>query len=324
MQSLSFENVVDFGSGVYLVDAQYVRRGLAAIYLVVDDGEAAVIETGTRYSTSIVLTALDHLGLHPDAVRYVIPTHVHLDHAGGAGTMMAAFSAAQLIVHPSGAPHMIDPSRLWAAAVNVYGGEVANSLYGGLDAVPESRVVSAIDGLTMQLGKRRLSVIDTPGHAYHHICVLEPESNGVFTGDVFGLSYRELDVEALPTAVISTTPTQFDPAAMRASIFRILDLEPKAVYLTHFSKVSEVTTIGRQLIGQLDAYLDIELRNRHVSADKKAGLFESELRDYYEAWRTQAGWRHGKEDVQHLLDIDIRLNAQGLAYWSNKMIAQGK
>ena len=164
---------ISYESGIFLIDSHYVRSGLAAIYLLVESGRAALLETGCNASLPFVLAALEQQNIAPENVDYVIPTHVHLDHAGGAGGMMRAFPNAQLVVHPRGARHMIDPSKLIAGTIAVYGAEATERLYGEILSIDAARIIEAPDGLTVNLAGRRLLCLDVPGHSRHHIAVID-------------------------------------------------------------------------------------------------------------------------------------------------------
>ncbi|MEM1412828.1 MAG: MBL fold metallo-hydrolase, partial [Pseudomonadota bacterium] len=188
----------EYEGGVVAVDTGYHRTALAACYLVETEGGVAVVETGTNDTVPRVLRALEQRGHTPEDVRYVIVTHVHLDHAGGAGSLMAACPNATFLVHPRGARHMIDPSKLEASVRQVYGDEIFDRDYGTLVPIPEERTRIVQDGETIALGDRPLTFIDTPGHARHHFCVWDEATRGWFTGDTFGLSYRELDTRQGP------------------------------------------------------------------------------------------------------------------------------
>ena len=148
---------------------------------------------GSNASVERILKVIESRGRSPDEVSHVIVTHVHLDHAGGAGELMARLPNAQFVVHPYGARHMIDPSRLEASARDVYGDEEFDAMYGTLTPIPAERVITMEDGDSLLVGRRPLSFMDSPGHARHHFCVWDEQSSGWFTGDTFGLSYRELD-----------------------------------------------------------------------------------------------------------------------------------
>ena len=219
------------GAGVYSVDAHYLRPGLAASHLIVEDGAAAFVDTGTNYSVPFLLSALEALGLQPEHVEYVLLTHIHLDHAGGAGLLMRSLPNARCVVHPRGSRHMADPSKLMAGTRAVYGEERTERLYGEIRPIDESRLLVPEDGTEITLGSRPLEVFYTEGHARHHYCIHDPESGGVFTGDSFGVSYRALDTAAGAFVFPSTTPVHFDPEAAHAAIETILSRGPGHAYL---------------------------------------------------------------------------------------------
>jgi glyoxylase-like metal-dependent hydrolase (beta-lactamase superfamily II) len=300
---------VDFGEGIYLVDADYLRPGLAAIHLIVEEGRVALVDTGTSLSLPGVTEALGHLGLTAHSVDYVILTHVHLDHAGGAGAMMRAFPNAKLVVHPRGARHMIDPAKLIEGAAAVYGQDYIDRVYPDILPVEASRVIEAPEGTEIALAGRKLTCIDAPGHAYHHIAIIDGKSGGIFTGDVFGLSYRELDVEGRQFVFPTTTPTQFDHEAMRKTVERIVILDPPAVYQTHYGKFTDVFTGAADLLRRLDHIVGLALK----SQDLKAAMTEyliAEARDH--------GCRLSDEALIAIWAMDLELNSQGLAYWLEK------
>ncbi|HPU54094.1 MAG TPA: MBL fold metallo-hydrolase, partial [Burkholderiaceae bacterium] len=182
-----------YAHGIHAIDAGYVRPMLAAIHLVIEDGQAALIDSGVNASVPAVLAALAELGLPAAAVKWVMLTHVHLDHAGGAGLLLEHLPEARLTVHPRGAPHMRDPARLVAGTIAVYGEQATRALYGDIRAIDPERILETPDGTRLTLGAREFEFIDTPGHARHHVCIVDHGSQSVFTGDTFGLSYRELD-----------------------------------------------------------------------------------------------------------------------------------
>lgn len=295
---------VDYGNGIYLVDADYLRPGLAAIHLVVENHHAAVIDTGTSLSVPGVVAALKHLGLSRAAVDYVILTHVHLDHAGGAGAMMREFPEASLVVHPRGARHMIDPSKLIEGAAAVYGQDYIDRVYPDILPVEASRVIEAPEGKDLFLAGRRLTCLDAPGHAYHHIVLLDDESGGIFTGDVFGLSYRELDVAGRQFIFPTTTPTQFDLEAMHRTVNRIVSFRPPAIYQTHYGKFADVAGGAKDLLRRLD----------HI-----VGLTgEAAMMDYLIAEARAHGCRLSDDELAGIWGMDIELNNQGLTYWREK------
>ena len=206
-------DVIDYEFGISAIDSGYQRPRLDAIHLIVEGGRAAVVDTGVNSSVPRVLEALRAKGIAPGHVDYVILTHIHLDHAGGAGLLMSHLPNAMLTVHPYGARHMIDPAKLIASSLAVYGAQAMENLYGHIMPVPRERVMETPHGSSIRLNGRDIAFYDTPGHARHHVCALDAKSGHVFAGDTFGLSYRELDCDGRQFIMPTSSPTQFDPAA---------------------------------------------------------------------------------------------------------------
>ncbi|CAH1747176.1 MBL fold metallo-hydrolase [Thauera humireducens] len=300
--------------GIQALESGYGRPLLAAIHIVVEEGRAAIVDTGSNDSVPRVLTALASLGIPPENVDWVMLTHIHLDHAGGAGSLMCALPNAKLLVHPRGVRHMVDPSKLWEGTSAVYGAERAYQLYGRLVPVPAERIVPATDGLELRLADRRFRVFDTPGHARHHICIWDNTARAFFTGDTFGLSYRELDVDGRAFVVPTTTPTQFEPQAMHDSIDRMMAMQPQAMYLTHYSRVTDVPRLAADLHRLIDAMVAVAQAARGDGVARHveilAGL-EQVMRE--EADRQK--WALDEEQTLELLRMDLELNAQGLGVW---------
>lgn len=307
--------MIDYGNGIHAFDAGYVRHMLAAIHLVVDGGRAAFVDTGSNSSLPHALAALEAVGLTAEAVDYVILTHIHLDHAGGAGAMMRAFPHARLVVHPRGARHMIDPTKLMAATEEVYGRDTARALYGELLPIAAARVIEADDGMAIALGGRQLACYDSPGHAKHHLFIHDQTANGIFTGDTFGISYRELDVAGRPFLFPSMTPVQFDPVAMRASVGRMLDLEPEAVYLTHYSRLAPPRPLAEEMLRRMD---ECDRLARRAAAE--GGDMVAAIRTAITSYLLDEARRHGtslsEAEILALWRLDLDLNAQGLAVWA--------
>jgi glyoxylase-like metal-dependent hydrolase (beta-lactamase superfamily II) len=305
----------DLPERICCIDTLYQRPGLAACYLIESAGEAAIIDTGTAPRAPELLALLAHKGIAPNQVRYVIPTHVHLDHAGAAGQLMQRLPAAQLVVHPRGARHLIDPSKLIAGATAVYGEAKFKALYGELLPVPAQRVLEAEDGLILELGQRRLHCLDTPGHARHHICLYDEQSRGIFTGDTFGLSYREFDTSRGSFILPTTTPVQFDPEAWHGSLDRLLALEPDHLYLTHFGRVTDPHRLAAELHRGLDDFVAIAIGS---GADADVRELQAGLRDWALVKLADHGCRLSTPRILQLLEMDLELNAQGLAIWLSR------
>jgi glyoxylase-like metal-dependent hydrolase (beta-lactamase superfamily II) len=309
-----FVQVLDHG--IQAIDTGFHRPAFDAAYLMIEDGRAAFIDTGTNDSVPRLLEALSAAGLATSAVDYVIPTHVHLDHAGGVGLLMQHLPRAQVVVHPRGAPHMINPRVLIDGARAVYGDEEFDRSYGKVVGVPGERVLDSADGMVLSLGGRPLTFIDTPGHARHHHCIWDERSRGFFTGDTFGLSYREFDTPQGAWLLPTTTPVQFDPAALRQSVQRMLAFNPECMYLTHFGAVTQVQRLGAQFLQQLDQIVALGESVRHHPgrhAELKRGLL-----DICVAGAQGNGCAMDRAQVEALLALDIELNAQGMAVWLDR------
>lgn len=305
---------IDYAHGISAIDSGYGRPMLDAVHLVIEDGRAAVVDTGCNDSVPRILAALAARGIAPGQVDWVLLTHVHLDHAGGAGLLMTRLPAARLAVHPRGARHMIDPSRLMEGTIAVYGEARARELYGEILPVPAQRVVEVPDGSVLQLGRRGFQVLDTPGHARHHVCYRDERSGHVFTGDTFGLSYRELDDDGRCAIFPTTTPVQFDPPALHASIDRILALRPEALYLTHFGQVRDVPRLGADLHRLIDAHAALGRQLRDAGARRNRLLREG-LRTLLLDEARRQGWKLPQERILALFAGDIALNADGIESW---------
>lgn len=310
----------DLGDGLYAIDTGFQRPLFDAAYLIVENGHAAFIDTGTNHAVPRLLGALEYLGLRPEQVDWVIPTHVHLDHAGGVGLLMQSLPQARVAVHPRGARHMIDPTALYQGALAVYGEEEMQRSYGTLVGVDAARVLSTSDGLQLELAGRPLLIADTPGHARHHHCIWDERSRSWFTGDTFGLSYREFDTAQGPWIIPTSTPVQFDPEALRTSIERMLRQQPLHMQLTHYGRVSDLPRLSEMLLEHLDATVAIGLAQRDAP-DRHASIKQDLALLYRRSLRAH-GCLLAEACIADLLAMDVELNAQGLGIWLDRDLAQ--
>jgi glyoxylase-like metal-dependent hydrolase (beta-lactamase superfamily II) len=308
--------VEPLGYGVHAIDTGFQRPRFDAAYLLVHEGRAAFIDSGPQLALPRLLHALDALGLARDAVDWVIPTHVHLDHAGGAGLLMRELPGARMLVHPRGARHMIDPSALYEGALGVYGQAEMDRSYGTPVGVDPARVDTSSDGMTLLLAGRPLLLLDTPGHARHHHCIWDEASRGWFTGDTFGLSYREFDTAAGPWMLPTSTPVQFEPAVLKRSIQRLLSYEPDCMYLTHFGRVGSVPRLAALLLEQLDRMVALGEQLR-TAPERHQALKRGLLAIYLEGLAAH-GCGLSVASITELLLVDVELNAQGMALWLDR------
>lgn len=320
MAAVTPPGIFDYGHGICAVDSVYDRRLQTAIHLLVEKGRAAVIDTGTAHAVPQVMAALAARGVAPEQVDYVILTHVHLDHAGAAGQLMARFPNARLTVHPRGARHMIDPGRLLAATVAIYGERETKRIYGEILPVPSARILETPEGAALRLAGRELLFLDAPGHARHHVVVRDSATGHIFAGDTFGLSYRELDRDGRQFSFPTTSPSQFDPAALHRSIDRMLSYRPAALYVAHFGRLTAPAALAADLHRLIDAHAELGERHRRAGAERKRLLTEG-VSALVLAERERQGWRLPREKVLEVFALDIELNAQGLEAWLD---AEGK
>jgi glyoxylase-like metal-dependent hydrolase (beta-lactamase superfamily II) len=308
--------LTEFRAGITAIDADYVRPRLAASHLIVDGGRAAFVDTGTTHSLPNLLGALEAKGVAREQVDWVLTTHVHLDHAGGAGALMRELPNARCAIHPRGARHLIEPSKLVAGSIAVYGEERYHAMYGELVPVDGSRVFVADDGAKIRLGTRELELIHTPGHALHHYCIVDHAHELIFSGDTFGISYRDFDVEGREFIFPTTTPVHFDPEALCRSVDRLMSYAPRSIFLTHYAEVRDLGRLARELKERVLAYADLGLRYRdaHDRADKlRHGMFAMMA-----AWLDAHGFPKDDAKRHWLLDDDIELNCQGIEVWLDR------
>lgn len=307
-------DVIDYESGISAIDAGYQRPRLAAIHLIVEGGRAAIVDTGVNSSVPRVLAALRGKGIAPAQVDFVILTHIHLDHAGGAGLLLSHLPQAMLTVHPRGARHMTDPARLIASTLDVYGADALERTYGRIVPVPPARVIETPHGSSIDLNGRAIVFYDTPGHARHHVCALDTKSGHVFAGDTFGLSYRELDCDGRQFIFPTSSPTQFDPAAEHRSLDLIAGLRPGAVYVTHYSQVRDIARLAEDMHRLVAAHEQLA-RAVGVEGAPRLAQLKAGVTDIILDEARRYGWRLAREEVLDIFAGDIDLNAQGLAIW---------
>lgn len=303
----------DYGNGIYAFDAGYIWPLLAAVHMVVEKGRVALVDTGTNDTLDNAIGALKKLGLGIDAVDYIMLSHIHLDHAGGASAMMRAFPQARLVVHPRGARHMAEPSQLLAGVTQVYGADHVAKMYGEILPIAPERIIEAKHETVIDLAGRPLLCLDAPGHARHHIAIIDQQARAAFTGDLFGLSYRNMDVGDRQFLFPTTTPTQFDPEAMRRSVEMVFQYQPEALYLTHYGQLRELEYQKGEFFRRLDQF--IALAEASANSTNRHTELKTALSQYLIDEARSFGCAIAKDALLKWWEIDLDLDAQGLEIW---------
>ena len=311
--------LTDYGDGITAIDTEYLRPHLDASHLIVHRGRAAFVDTGTTHAVPLLLAALASRGIGPDAVDWVFLTHIHLDHAGGAGALLQHLPNARVVVHPRGAPHLAEPAKLIAATRRVYGDQAYEALYGEIVPIAPARMLSSEDGMTLTLAGREFSFLHTPGHALHHYVLVDRDAGALFSGDTFGVSYREFDVAGAEFVFPATTPTQFDPEQLHASVDRILGARPRAIYMTHYGRVTGIAGLGQDLHTGIDAY--VALAGRHAAAPERRARMRADMYEYMSGGLDRNGFDRDPARRHALLDPDIGINVDGLLAWLERRAA---
>jgi glyoxylase-like metal-dependent hydrolase (beta-lactamase superfamily II) len=271
--------------------------------------EPALVETGPTTSVQAVTAGMGSLGLGLEDLTHIVVTHIHLDHAGGVGTLARAFPKATVWVHERGAPHLADPRKLVASATRVYGEERLQRLFGPVEAVPPDRVRAVAEGDTISLGDRRLDVLYTPGHASHHVALVDSRSGAVFTGDALGIHLP--DDRVLRPA---TPPPDIDVEAGLASIDRIRSRARTVLLFSHFGPVSEVDELCRIASSRLRTWAEIvrQALDQTDDLDQVAALLDRRTASEFDGVDAVDPSRY---DVLS----DMRMNAAGLMrYWHKR------
>jgi len=302
--------------GIVAIDTEYARPAQDASHLIIEGGRGAFVDTGVNNSVPLLLAGLQQSDLDPGDVDYVFLTHIHLDHAGGAGQLMQQLPNARCVLHPRGAPHMVDPAKLVAGSDAVYGKKEAQHRFGTIQPIDSSRIDIADDGEGFSLNGRELQAFYTEGHARHHYCLSDPASKGVFTGDSFGVSYRELDTAAGEFIFPTTTPIHFDPDEAHKAVDRIMSYEPEHLYLTHYSQVGNLDRLASDMHKGINMFVTIALEN--AGAEDRTTVLQEAMFDFFVAGLIRHGFKGDHDAVRSILKFDVSLNVQGLEVWLEK------
>ena len=290
------------------------ERALNAVYLI-GGSEPTLVEAGPGADLPVVLAALEALGVDAEGLAHIVVTHVHVDHAGGAGALIRHFPHATLWVHERGARHMVDPSRLLASTARTYGPDRMEAFFGRTEPVPGDRLRSMVDGSRIDLGDRALRVIHTPGHASHHVALHDTESGAVFTGEAIGsyLPWGPAFRPALP-------PPEVDVEQALASIDRIAALAPTQLLTSHFGPVPDGVDGRGMARDAIRSWSTLIRRQLEIDPDAPQQRLTDALAALAEdTFAEQTGRPLGDERSRYDVIGSIEMNAIGLArYWRKR------
>lgn len=237
---------------IYLIDLKPNGLENFSASYVIKGRKAAIVETGPRLTVENLLAGLKEIGIKREEVDYVAVTHIHIDHAGGAGTLLPHLPNAQLLVHERGIRHLVNPEELWESSLQTLG-SIAE-MYGKFEPVPEERILIAKEGMIIDLGEGvNLKVLEMPGHASHELSFYEKNTNGIFPGDAAGIYLNKFDL------VIPTTPAPFHLEMALSSLQRLIQMKPSWLYYSHFGPASNAVEKLENYAGRLRLWGEIVL-----------------------------------------------------------------
>jgi glyoxylase-like metal-dependent hydrolase (beta-lactamase superfamily II) len=299
--------------GIQAIDTVMCGRERVTSAYLVEAAEPALVETGPSTSRDAVIEGLRALGVGPADLAHIVVTHIHLDHAGGAGVLAPRFPRATVWVHERGAPHLAEPSKLLSSAARVYGSEERlRELFGPVEPVPAARMRSLSDGDRVPLGDRYIEAIYTPGHASHHVALADSHTGGIFVGDALGVFLP--DVRILRPAM---PPPEFDLEQAVASVERIAARQPPVILFSHFGPAKEVPHLCQ---------LAIHRMRKWTAAVEEALLQTEELAEIVRILRARTiseispadEERHGALEDRYELASSYEMNAMGLTRYVRK------
>ena len=314
---------------LFLIDAYDLGRpGRTGTYVLKEDN-LTIIETSASPSVPHILNGLKELQLDPKDIEYIIVTHIHLDHAGGAGFMLQYCPNAKVVVHPKGARHLIDPSRLIQGARAVYGDEF-DQLFDPIVPIPEDRILVRDHQETLSISDEcTLTFYDTPGHARHHFSIHDSVSNGIFSGDTVGIYYEELKGDGIDFIIPATSPNQFDPEATMQSTNLMKNMNVDAIYFSHFGVCNEPEKVYQAMEKWIPLFVEagkVGIENAPKGDFKKAmESVEEELKKRVYTALDEKGVQRN-HPIYELLAIDLQVSAMGLVdyYWKKEKELQNQ
>ena len=304
---------------IYLIDGYDLGVAERTGIYVIGEKDLTIVETGPSPSVKHVKKGLEALGFSLDQVKYIIVTHIHLDHAGGAGLLLEECPNAKVVVHRKGARHLADPSRLIAGAKAVYG-EKFSVLFDPIRSIPENRLLIKGEGDILKIGSTcALEFSDTPGHANHHLSIYDPVSKGIFTGDTVGIRYEQLIDKEINLFLPSTSPNQFNPNTMKKQIDRMLEMDLNYIYYGHFGMTEKPKDALQQVADWLPVFM---AEGEAVFAEQKGHeeLARRLLERVKEYLRKQG--IQDEHSVYFLIELDMQVSAMGIIDYLLKQVPE--
>jgi glyoxylase-like metal-dependent hydrolase (beta-lactamase superfamily II) len=313
------KNVEKLFENIYLIDGFDLKLKERTGTYVLTEKELTIIETSASPSIPYIIDGLKELGLSPKDIKYIIVTHIHLDHAGGAGLLLQQCPDAKVIVHPKGKRHLSDPSRLIAGARAVYG-EKFDSLFHPILPIPEECLIAMNDKESLKISENcTLTFYDTPGHANHHFSIFHPNVNGMFTGDTTGIRYSTLIQDGVELYLPTTSPNQFDPNKMLQSIELCESLDLDCIFFGHYGMSQNPSEVYKQVSYWIDVFVEAARLGviTGESSEEKMELIISNLMEKISSHLMKQGIPNNHEVFQ-LLKLDLEVCSMGLIDYLQK------
>ncbi|MDO6451609.1 MBL fold metallo-hydrolase [Oceanobacillus profundus] len=311
------KNPIKLDDRIYLIDGFDLDVVNRTGTYVIQEEALTLIETGPSPSVKYIKAGLAALGHELDEIKYIIVTHIHLDHAGGAGLLLRECPNATIIVHPRGERHLINPKKLAAGARAVYG-DSFSELFDPIVPVPEDRLLVKGEGDILEIGPNcTLEFWDTPGHAKHHISIYDPISNGMFTGDTVGVRYEQLVPNGVDLFLPSTSPNHFNPNDMEASIKRIRDKNLDRIYFGHFGMTQNIEEALNQVQSWLEVFM--EVGEQTVIEGKGYDVISQRLLTKIQEHLREKGIPD-EHEVYILINLDLQVGSLGIIDYFKKII----
>ncbi|WP_409305247.1 MBL fold metallo-hydrolase [Peribacillus sp. SCS-155] len=306
-------NILELDKRISLIDGYDMQRSNRTGTYVIKEKELTLVETSASLSIPFLERGLAEMDISLEDIKYIILTHIHLDHAGGAGLFLQKCPNAKIVVHEKGVRHLVDPSRLVAGARAVYG-EKFDELFEPVVPVPEDRIIVKRHLDTLDISNTStLTFYNTPGHANHHLSIYDEVSNGMFAGDTVGIYYRELAVDGIDFYLPSTSPNQFDPEEMLKSAKLYQDIKIDRIYFGHFGVSEHPEDVYQHLKQWLPVFTDAagQAYNNYQDVSEKISATE---RAIYQAVYQHLAEKGVPSDhpVFEIIKLDLMVSSMGL------------